>query len=214
MPSLRQVLKAHAPLLLLDAASARIQAGLFEPSAGGDIRARWTASDDEAGVGIFRCVKGLDFDLGKVRGLIFADSPGSILGIRTVAMAIRIWCATAGRTVFGYNALALLAEADGRPEVTFVADARRGAWHACRKGESPRRIPSSELSGALAMPEGFRHWTSPPAAVEQVPYRLAELWRIAADADLLIQTTDPDAFLHEAPQYALWEPRIHTAPEP
>ena len=196
----------------MDAASARIQAGLFEPAPGVPFRARWSASDEEAGVGVFQCVEALGIDLGSVRGFAFADSPGSILGIRTVAMAIRVWCAVAARPVFGYNGLALLAEAQGRKEVTFIADARRGAWHACRKGGAPLRVTAAELTGPMATPEGFRQWSTPPLAVESVPYRLAELWPLAADADLLVRTDDPDAFLHEAPRYATWQPRIHEAP--
>jgi tRNA threonylcarbamoyladenosine biosynthesis protein TsaB len=212
MPSLRQVLTECAPLLLLDAASARIQAGLFEPAAGEPFRARWSASDDEAGVGVFRCVEALELDLETVRGFAFADSPGSILGIRTVAMALRVWCATADRPVYGYNALALVAEARGGPETTFIADARRDAWHACRKGGPPRRASAAELTGPLAMPEGFRRWAAPPLPVEIVPYRLAELWPLAGDADLLVRTADPDAFLHEAPVYTTWQPHIHESP--
>jgi len=212
MPSLGQILREHAPLLIVDAASARIQAGLFEPAPGAAFRARWSESTEEAGIGVFRCVEALGVDLGAVRGFAFADSPGSILGIRTVAMAIRVWCALSARPVFGYNGLALLAETQGRPEVTFIADARRDAWHACRKGVAPRRVTASELTAPLAMPEGFRQWSTPPLPVEQVPYRLTELWPLAADADLLIQTEDPDAFLHEAPRYATWQPRIHEAP--
>ena len=213
MASLRQVLKEHAPLLLLDAASAQIQAGLFEPGADDPLRARWSVSGEEAGVGVFRCVEDLGIDLEVVRGFAFADSPGSILGIRTVAMALRVWCAVAARPIFGYNALALLAEAHSGPEATFIADARRDAWHSCRKGEAPRRVAAADLAGPLAMPEGFRQWAAPPMAVQRVPYRLAGLWPLAADADLLAETADPDAFLHEQPRYAVWQPQIHKGPQ-
>jgi len=48
--------------------------------------------------------------------------------------------------------------------------------------------------------------------VEIVPYRLAELWPLAGDADLLVRTADPDAFLHEAPVYTTWQPHIHESP--
>jgi tRNA threonylcarbamoyladenosine biosynthesis protein TsaB len=213
MSSLRQVLKEHAPLLLLDAASAQIQAGLFEPSADEPFRARWSVSDEEAGVGVFRCVEALGLDLERVRGFAFADSPGSILGIRTVAMALRVWCAMAARPVFGYNSLSLLAESHGKPDTTFIADARRDAWHACRKGGAPRRVFVADLAGSLAMPEGFRQWAALPMTVERVPYRLAEIWPLAPDADLLIRTAEPDAFLHEEPRYAVWQPQIHKGPE-
>jgi tRNA threonylcarbamoyladenosine biosynthesis protein TsaB len=185
---------------------------LFHPAEGDAFRARWAHSKEEAGVGVFRCLESLAVDLQSVRGFVFANSPGSILGIRTVAIALRVWRASASTPVFGYHALALVAESQDRRDVTFIADARRGAWHACRKGEAPRRTAAGELSGALAMPVGFRHWTPPPETAEGVPYRLEDLWPKAADADLLRPTEDPDAFLHEAPTYVTWTPQVHTAP--
>ncbi|HEX3730782.1 MAG TPA: peptidase M22, partial [Opitutaceae bacterium] len=76
MASLRQVLGAHAPLLLIDAASARIQAGWWQAGA----EPRWADSDAEAGVGIFRCVEALGADPARARGFAFCSGPGSILG--------------------------------------------------------------------------------------------------------------------------------------
>ena len=75
-----------------------------------------------------------------------------------------------------------------------------------------RRVPATELTGALAMPENFRHWSPLPASVAAVPYSLAELLPRTADADLLRATDAPDAFLHEEPSYAKWTPQIHRAP--
>lgn len=164
-------------------------------------------------MGLFRCVESLGVDLAAVRGFAFAASPGSILGIRTAAMALRTWCAIAPRPVFAYNALAVVAQALGRPELGVIADARRERWHFCRQGQEVRRVPAAELSGPLAMPEGFRHWSAVPSGVERVPYDLAEILPRVADAPLFFESTDsPDAMLPEEPQYATWSPQIHRAP--
>jgi tRNA threonylcarbamoyladenosine biosynthesis protein TsaB len=210
MPSLRQLLAAHAPLLVLDAASARVQVGWFgdrDPAG-----AKWEAANEEAGTGVFRCVERLGADVNAARAFAFCDGPGSVLGIRTTAMALRTWQVLAPRPVFAFCSLALVAESLGRDDLTVIADARRDSWHALARGGALRRLPKNELTGELVIPENFRHWSPLPENVKQVPYSLAELLPRIVDADLFRATDAPDAFLHEEPSYATWTPQIHRAP--
>lgn len=207
MPTLRQ-LSAHFPALAIDAASAQIQVGALAR----DGSARWESSGEEAGVGVFQCIEKLGVDPGAVDSFIFCDGPGSVLGIRTVAMALRTWNVLRPRPVFAYSSLALVAHALGRTDLGLIADARRDAWHFYRIGDGLRRVPAAELGGPLAMPEGFRHWTPLPPGVERVPYSVADLLPRAADAELFLATDAPDAFLHEEPSYVTWTPQIHRAP--
>ncbi len=210
MPSLNQILATQAPLLLLDAASTRIQVGYF-PRTGAP---RWAHSEEEAGIAVFRCVEALDLDLAAVRAFAFCTGPGSILGIRTVAMALRAWGVAESRPQYGYASLALVAQALGLPPRPVIADARRDAWHLLTLGGALRRVPTAELPGDPVMPEGFRHWTPLPERVGRTPYDLEALWARpeVAQADLLQPTEAPDAFLHEEPAYATWEPKLHRAP--
>jgi tRNA threonylcarbamoyladenosine biosynthesis protein TsaB len=208
MPSLRQLLASHAPLLVIDAASARVQVGIV----GADGAARWAVSDEEAGIGVFRCIGQLQVDVAAVGAFVFCEGPGSILGIRTVAMALRTWNVIAPKPVFSFQSLALVARAPGRADVTVIADARRDSWHVFARGGPLRRVPAAELTGPLAMPEHFRHWSPLPAGVERVPYSLETLLPATADADLFRATAAPDAFLHEEPSYAPWAPQIHRPP--
>jgi len=209
MLSFRNLLADHSPLLLLDAASARIQVGFF---GAGALRGSWEASDEEAGVGIFRCVENLAVDLDAVRAFAFCEGPGSVLGIRTAAMALRTWGVLDPRPVFAYGSLAVVAQAQGQPDAAVIADARRGSWHRCALRGPLSRVPTAELAGKLMMPEGFRNWTPLPAGVERVPYALADLLPRVADAGLFRSVEAPDAFLHEEPQYASWTPQVHRAP--
>jgi tRNA threonylcarbamoyladenosine biosynthesis protein TsaB len=210
MPSLSQILREHSPLLLIDAASARIQVGLLE----GGATPRWSSRLDEAGVGIFECLDELDVAIESVRSFAFCEGPGSILGIRISAMAIRAWNALGPRPTFGYFGLAVVAQAMGRGDVTVIADARRGQWHRLAPGGAFGRVPASELAGELATPEGFRHWDPLPPNTTQTPYNLADLFALerVASADLFRQTESPDAFLHQEPSYAKWVPHIHSTP--
>jgi tRNA threonylcarbamoyladenosine biosynthesis protein TsaB len=208
MPSLREITAQHASLLLIDAASSRVQAGFFD----GNAAARWESSDDEAGVALFRCVERLGVNPTDVAAFAFCDGPGSVLGIRTSAMAVRAWCVLRPRPVFAYTSLAVVAHALGRAELGVIADARRDSWHHYQIGRGLRRVPAAELSGELVMPENFRHWSAAPAQLGRVPYALADLLPRVADADLFQATDAPDAFLHEEPSYVTWTPQIHRAP--
>lgn len=210
MPSLSQILRVQSPLLLIDAASARTQVGIL----GIGTPARWSARIGEAGVGLFECLDELGVEIPSVRAFAFCEGPGSILGIRTSAMALRAWNALMPRPMFGYYSLAVVARALGRPEVGVIADARRGLWHHFVDHGRLERVPAAELSGDLVMPEGFRHWDALPPRTSMASYDLASLFSLAsvAEADLLRRTEAPDAYLHQEPTYAKWTPQIHRAP--
>jgi tRNA threonylcarbamoyladenosine biosynthesis protein TsaB len=216
MPSLNGILAAHAPLLLLDAASTRVQVALFGP----DGTARWAVADEEAGVALFRGVESLGVDLAQVRGFAFCEGPGSILGIRTAAMALRTWQALAPRPVFAFRSLEIvahdLARRGPRENFSVIADARRGAWHCVevRSGAAGplQRVNAAALTGGLFMPENFRTWAPRPAETKTTGYDLATLLPRVAGVDLFRATGAPDAFLHEDPSYLTWTPRVHRAP--
>ena len=208
MPNLRQLIATYAPLLLIDAASARIQVGLL----GSGVTARWAASDQESGVGVFRCLEQLGIQPGDAGAFVYCDGPGSVLGIRTVAMALRTWNVLRPRPVFAYHSLALVAQALGRPEIQVIADARRDSWHCLAMGEGLRRVTTAELAGKqLIMPDGFRHWTPLPAGTTRTPYGVAGLLPGILEPDLFRAVGAPDAFLHEEPSYVTWTPQIHRA---
>ncbi|MFI5357872.1 MAG: peptidase M22 [Opitutales bacterium] len=208
MASLRQLLQRHSTLLLLDAASNRVQVGLFTRGTA----ARWAASETGAGVGLFAGLKELKVNPIDVDAWIFCEGPGSILGIRTTAMAIRAWQVLRPQPAYRYRSLDLVAQSLGRPDARIIADARRECWHCQMAGQTLHRVPTAELAGDLVMPEGFRHWSALPPGVQPTPYRLADLLPPDSDLDLFTATDDPDAFLHEEPSYRTWTPQIHRAP--
>lgn len=208
MSSFRELLVAHAPLLLIDAASTRVQVGWFDRQQ----RGTWTCIETEAGTAIFGAISEIGADLNAAGAFAYCEGPGSILGIRTSAMAIRMWCALADRPVFAYSSLQLVAAALARADVTVIADARRDSWHALNVGSPLRRVPAAELASPTVMPEGFRHWTPLPTGTERVPYAVADMLSRASDADLFRRTDAPDAHLHEEPSYVSWTPQIHRAP--
>lgn len=208
MPSLREILRQSAPVLVLDAASSRVQVGLWQATG----RGNWLASDEEAGIGVFRLVEALGVPLPQIGAFLYCEGPGSILGIRTVAMALRTWNALQVRPTFSYRSLELVAHALPDENVTVIADARRETWHCFRRGDGLRRVPTAEVVPPAVTPEHFRHWSALPAGTSTTPYNVADLLECCPDADLFRTSALPDAYLHEDPAYVTWAPQIHRPP--
>lgn len=207
MPSLSHILSEHTNTLVLDAASARIQCGWLVRGAA----PCWTESRQEAGVGVFECIHTLGVDLSEVHSFVFCDGPGSILGIRVTATALRTWTVLKQRPVFSYCSLELLARALNEPDAGIIADARRESWHLYRIGSGLTRAAAADLTGDSIMPDGFRHWTPLPARVKIAPYDVRALLAKVPDVELFHLSDAPDAFLHEEPRYVTWTPQIHRA---
>jgi tRNA threonylcarbamoyladenosine biosynthesis protein TsaB len=210
MTSLREVLAAHAPVLLLDAASSVIHVAWLEASE----PARWTTVEAEAGTGVFQGIERLGVEVGRAGAFVFCEGPGSILGIRTVAMALRTWCVLQPRPVFAYKSIAVVAEALADPGVGVIVDARRDSWHHFQLGGGLKRVSTADLppAGRYVTPAHFRNWSPLPADVTSVPYVPSELLAKTMDAPLFRPVDQPDAFLHEEPSYLTWTPQVHRAP--
>lgn len=220
MSSLTQLLTSHRRLLILDAASSVVQVGLLQATG----EARWQREEAEAGTALFRGTEGLlavsGLKLADVDAFVFCEGPGSMLGARTVAMAIRTWQAIRARPAFAYQSLALAGchahRLASRP-IAVIADARRDTWHLqmISPDGSPaplRRVAVAELPrGELLMPENFKVWAPLPSNVAPCSYDLAKLFPVITDTDLFRPTDAPDAFQHEAPDYKKWSAQVHSA---
>ncbi len=213
MSSFRQLHAAHPVLLLIDSASSRIQVG-FWPGVGA--MPLWCSSKEDAGTGLFACagelLENARMRISDVTGFVFCAGPGSVLGVRTAAMALRVWRVLNPVPIYAYHSLDLVAHALGDPAISVIADARRDMWHVARLGATLGRLSTAGLAGALLMPETFRHWKPLPDGVSRTPYDLATLLPRAADADLFQPAPEPDSFLHAEPDYATWNAQVHQAP--
>lgn len=217
MQSLNSILAEHPSLLLIDASSQTIHLGWLQQGQ----PAQWSCLEQEAGTGLYTLLEKNGLSPNEAGAFAYCEGPGSILGIRTVAAALRTWTSLTPRPVYRYRSLDLLVHTEWRPGATFISDARRRSWHAVTiDGEGTpeplQRIPEGELPpGELLMPAGFRTWTelpSPPP--ETVPYDPARISDDLADTALFSVCNDPDAFQPEPPRYARWTPQVHQAPPP
>jgi len=212
MFSLSQILADHGSLLVLDG-SGIAQASWFGSSRGPGHSVRIA---EEAGIGIFKAVAAVCPRPGQAGAFAFCEAPGSVLGIRIAAAAIRSWTALRFRPVYSYHALQLAAAADASPR-TYLADARRGAWHCLIPGQAVRIVATEDLGIARAgMPfvtlEGYRHWEPLPPETMVQPYDIGALLSASPTADLFSICNSPDAALVARPSYAQWTPHIHRRP--
>ena len=221
MATLAQLLAHHRRILVLDAASTRTQVGLLQA----DLPAQWWQGDEEAGTGLFTGVEAVltaaALELNGIDAFVFCDGPGSMLGIRTVAMALRTWHALKPRPLHAYQSLAVA----GRHEwlrqpraFAVIADARRENWHVQAVGADGRMAPLRRMAagtlpvGELVTPEHFRTWAQPPGPALPCCYDLATIFTSLREADFFQPSGAPDAFQHEAPCYRKWSAQVHSAP--
>lgn len=221
MATLAQLLATHGRILAVDAASTTVQVGLLRAGQ----PPLWRSSPDEAGKALFAladdALRTAGLTLGDVRAFVFDAGPGSMLGVRTVAMALRTWQALAPRPAYQFQSLTLLAHELARTNQTgaVIADARRDTWHvvefAAPDRVTPlRRVPTAELAASatpLWQPAAFRAWSKSPRATQDCSFDLAALFAAHTDADLFTATEAPDAFQHEAPEYKKWSAQVHSA---
>jgi tRNA threonylcarbamoyladenosine biosynthesis protein TsaB len=220
MSSLTQLLGSHDRLLVLDAASSRVQVGLLQTRA----PARWRSVEDEAGTGLFAATEAVLKDAGAtldaVDAFVFCEGPGSMLGIRTVAMAVRTWQVLRPRPAFAYQSLAVAARfawTSAPRALAVIADARRETWHLQAIGADGtlgrlQRTPTDALSaGELSTPENFRAWAALPRPAAACSYDLATILPAIAGIDLFREVAAPDAFQHEAPEYKKWSAQVHSS---
>ena len=222
MSALVQLLASHSSILVLDAASSTVQVGLLRVGAA----PIWHRSKEEAGQAVFplvdSCLTQSGREMTEIKAFIYCEGPGSMLGIRTVAMAIRTWMAERPRPAYYYQSLTLLAYELRRtgqiPPFSVIADARRDTWHCVTVGDdvSPLlRVPTAELAGGtepLWQPAAFRAFVPAPRPTQDCSYDASTLLAAHDGVDLFTATDAPDAFQHSVPEYKKWSPQVHRAP--
>jgi tRNA threonylcarbamoyladenosine biosynthesis protein TsaB len=220
MPSLTQLLTSHDRLLVLDAASRIVQVGLLRAG----FPEAWSKSEEEAGSAIFTGTESLIDEAGlrmsDIGAFVFCEGPGSMLGIRTSAMAVRTWQLLTPLPAYAYQSLAVSARyawTKSPPrDFAVIADARRNTWHCqsiATNGRMPplQRVPDSALpAGELVTPGNFRAWATPSRPVGICSYDLALIFPVIAGKDFFREIESPDAFQHDAPEYKKWSAQIHS----
>lgn len=210
------------PALIVDAASPVVSVQVWTEANVGQPAAWQFDALADAGLfnGIETALEISGLGITDFRSFVYCEGPGSILGIRTVAIAFRTWGAIrhgAPAEFHAYRSLELVAAdllACGQAApFSIVSDARRESWHILKVGangtRSPiRRAPAGEISptvDSLFHPSPFPVWQERPAPVREAPYRPERLRELSTSHPWLLRRVSlPDAFVTDAPVYRKW----------
>lgn len=212
-------MSAPEPCLVLDgSARAGVRVGVLS---GG----RWVGqgvSPDGALEGLFGCVEAALADaklsLADIRSFALCVGPGSVLGIRIAALAVRSWSALEPRPIFVWESLAGIASsalAAGEEGPFFVAaESRLRRWHALEVSADGALGVPFEAEAAQLNATGLRVLASSEAAAGvltshvAVPQPWSALPVFFARPGFLRQEPRPDA-LNVANDFATWSGERH-----
>ena len=212
-------MSAPEPCLVLDgSARAGVRVGLLS---GG----RWVGqgiSSDGALEGLFGCVEAALADaslkLGDIRSFALCVGPGSVLGIRIAALAVRAWSVLEPRPIFVWESLAGLARsalaAGEKGPFLVAAESRLKRWHALEVSAAGALGAPFEAEAEQLNHAGRRVLASSEAAPGvltshvAVPHPWSALPTFFAQPGFLCAEPRPDA-LNVANDFATWSGERH-----
>lgn len=207
--------------LFLDASGVATRAGVWQS-------ARWLGwreSDAPALESVFANARAALAEscvpLEKIGGYLYVEGPGSVLGLRVAAMAIRTWqtddaARNAGpvKPVLSCGTLSLaaaLALAGGVPPPFAVfTEARQDHWHLLEindRATTPilREVGENGLpAGALYHLPARKAWHKPPPHAQPLPVSLRDHPEILAQPNLFHPVETPVPFTGHPPEYKKW----------
>jgi len=225
-------LPARATLLVLDASSTTVEAGILRDGA-------WAAferSTGEALESIFRLTRDVlaraNTRLADLDGIAWCRGPGSILGMRLGAMAIEGWRATAPRLADSiWNAHSLhmaaldLAARHDLDTLEVFSDFRKGSFIRTRLAHGTLGAPELIDATALAAANGaapastaprfyFRQRRivqEPPPGATLFEYTLERLphWNRAPQPGAFARMAGADVWVPQQPEFAQWSAERH-----
>ena len=212
-------MSAPEPCLVLDgSARAGVRVGVLS---GG----RWVGqglSPDGALEGLFGCVEvalaEAKLKLGDIRSFALCVGPGSVLGIRIAALAVRSWSALEPRPIFIWESLAGIARSAltvGEQGPFLVAvESRLKRWHALEVSADGSLGAPFEAEAAQLNSSGHRVLASSEAAAGvltshvAVPHPWSALPTFFAQSGFLREELRPDA-MNVANDFATWSGERH-----
>ncbi len=208
-------LPSGGPILVLDAACPGVFAGLWQDSAWLVSRSVKTPALDSLFGLVEECLDATDTHLEELAGFAYDEGPGSVLGIRVTAMALRIWRAMPAlksKPVFAYRSLELLAAqlADDRAGENFVilADYRKDAWITLRSGGDIAVVADADISPELPLYylRQRKAWRSPPERAVEVTLDLSADAQLLCDEKQLRAVEQPGVYTVKPVEYKRWQP--------
>ena len=186
---------------------------------------RWVGqglSPDGALEGLFGCVEvalaEAKLKLSDIRSFALCVGPGSVLGIRIAALAVRSWSALEPRPIFVWESLAGIARsalvAGEKGPFLVAVESRLKRWHALEVSIDGSLGVPFEAEAAQLNSSGHRVLASSEAAAGvltshvAVPHSWSALPTFFAQSGFLREESRPDA-LNVANDFATWSGERH-----
>jgi tRNA threonylcarbamoyladenosine biosynthesis protein TsaB len=156
--------------------------------------------------------------LGDIRSFALCVGPGSVLGIRIAALAVRSWCALEPRPIFVWESLAGIARsalvAGEKGPFLVAVESRLKRWHALEVAADGSLGVPFEAEAAQLNSSGHRVLAASEAAPSvltahvAVPHPWSSLPIFFAQPSFLREESRPDA-LNVANDFATWSGERH-----
>ncbi|HVU39275.1 MAG TPA: hypothetical protein VHC95_13150 [Opitutales bacterium] len=213
------------PWLLLDASGVTARTGVWQNS-------RWLGWQEGEAPALESLFAGTRAALAAAQtpwqelgGYLYVDGPGSVLGLRLAAMAIRAWQTDdaarsqgEARPVYSAGSLPLAAAlalaAGEKPPFTLFTDAKQGFWQILEIttadpekycATAPREILEADLpAGTLFHLPARKAWHRAPERARTLPASLRDHPEILALPHLFRKVKTPTPYAVRAPEYKKW----------
>lgn len=209
-------LPQNGPVLVLDAASPIIFVGLWRDGAWLTTRSVEAAALDALFEAVEDCLDEADCHLSELAAFVYDEGPGSVLGIRVTAMALRSWKALPElkkTPVFAYRSLEMLAAqiAEGESVKVFriIADYRKDAWLSLLVPDGEIDIVSHdaiEQGMPLYYLKQRKAWSKPPVGAIEVALELLAYPELLCGSEICRLVESPGVFTVRVVEYKRWEP--------
>ncbi|MCH2156211.1 MAG: hypothetical protein MK080_09430 [Opitutales bacterium] len=204
----------HQWTLVVDASQPEVFVGLME----GTLWRSMVSSTEPALNTIFtlsdQLLSEAALSVEKLDACIHCRGPGSTLGIRLGAMALRTWISQyPDMKVYSYTSLELmraaLRETHALP-FSVITDWKKGQWHRLdHDGDAIRTATTDVLQDTekiFYLPQR-KNWQPLPTPHEKIEYQPESLTKHLSS--VLEKSADPTVFQHSEPSFPKWIPKRH-----
>lgn len=215
-------LSEHQPLMVLDASGSLLQTGIVQDG-------KWLSQACRLGDALEdlftlceSCLDQAHMSLQDLRGYLFCEGPGSMLGIRIAAMAVNTWrcLPELDHPLHAYRSMDLatldIAAKEQIECLSLVSRLRRKAyirtdWSKEKGFSDPYIAGDSELDkGSENLRELILKGSAVDSAPDSVPYSIECLPQILSRAELPLYAIDSAApFQIQKPEYQRWQGERH-----
>ena len=210
----------ESPALLLDASARNVLVGIWNDGQWLSFQESKAEALESIFTGTESVLKQAGVKIKDISSFLYCEGPGSVLGIRISAMALRTWqssLAGGARPVYAYQSLrvsaSLLKSKDSDLSGLVLAPSRMGRWNVLELSGNAeiREIDDAallKLTGDLYFLDQ-RGTTEVPVKTLPAPYDLENVPELFTQHNSICLKDQPDAWLPETPEYKKWEPARH-----